>query len=212
MVLDIVFTSIASLTSFISTYGYIAIFISMLLESIIFPIPSEIILPFTGFLIAIGKINPILGFIDAITASLLGSVIGYILGYFFGIDIFLRYGKKIGFSEKSYYNAINWMQKYGVYFAFISKLLPAIRSIASIICGAFKLSPKKFILYSTLGILIWSSLLVYLGFVLTSNWIYVGGFIMASTPYIIVLSAIFLLFLLRKYIINLLKKFFGKKK
>ncbi len=206
MVFDIILTSVNSIISLISSYGYIAIFILMLLESIILPIPSEIVLPFTGFLIALDKINPILGFLDALIASVLGSLIGYFLGYFFGIDVFLKYGRRMGFSEKSYYDAIDWMKKYGIYFAFISKVLPAVRSIASIICGAFKLDVKKFILYSSLGIAIWSFVLIYFGFELTNNWEYISNEIVIITPYIVVLFILFILFISRKHILNLFRK------
>ena len=88
----------------------------MFLESVILPIPSEVVLPFTGFLIAINKMNPVLGFGDAVVASLLGSLVGYLLGYFLGVDIFLRYSKRIGFGEEEYKKGIVWIKRYGNYF------------------------------------------------------------------------------------------------
>ncbi|MGC8681897.1 MAG: DedA family protein [Candidatus Acidifodinimicrobium sp.] len=190
----------------VASYEYLTIFVLMLLESIIFPIPSEIVLPFTGFLIALGKINPFIGTTDAIAASVIGSIIGYYLGLFLGIDVFLKYSRKVGFKDETYYAGIDWIKKYGVYFAFISKLLPAVRSVASIICGAFKMSFRKFVLYSTIGIIIWSTVLVYIGFSLSSKWISAGYDISSITPYIILIGAIIVLYLLRKPIIDTLKR------
>lgn len=197
--------SVDSITALISQYEYIAIFVLMLLESIILPIPSEIILPFTGFLIALNKINPYLGAADAVAASVLGSIIGYYLGLFLGVDVFLNYSRKAGLKDTTYYSGIAWIKRYGVYFAFFSKLLPAIRSIASIICGAFKMDFKRFIIYSTLGIAIWSGALIYIGYSLTSRWMSAGYDIASITPYIVIIAIAVLLYFLRKPIMNLFR-------
>ncbi len=177
----------------IESQSYVAIFVLMFLESVILPIPSEVVLPFTGFLIAMGKINPYLGFADAISASILGSIVGFFLGYFLGVDIFLKYSKKLGFRDLEYKKGIRWIKKYGDYFAFFTKLLPAVRSIAGIICGAFKMDIKKFIAYSSAGILIWSSFLVYTGYYLSSNWESIANVFEKAGVYV---GAVFVLFFL----------------
>ncbi len=200
--------SINFILSLIENNGYTAIFILMLLESIILPIPSEVVLPFTGFLISIGKLNFYLGFTDAVIASLLGSIIGYLLGYFLGIDIFIKASKKFGFKGLEYEKGVKWFRRYGDYFAFITKLLPAVRSVASIICGAFEMELKKFIAYSSAGIIIWSGLLIYTGFYLSNNWDKVAAFIQSLGVYVIVLFlAFFLIYIFRKQIISKIKKF-----
>ena len=186
---------------FIANYSYVAVFVLMFLESVILPIPSEVVLPFTGFLIAINKMNPVLGFGDAVVASLLGSLVGYLLGYFLGVDVFLRYSKRIGFGEEEYKKGIIWIKKYGDYFAFITKLLPAVRSIASIICGAFKMDMKKFVAYSSAGILIWSGFLIYLGYYLSSNWESIAGIFEKAGVYVAAAFVLFfLLYIFRKKI------------
>ncbi|MGC8533296.1 MAG: DedA family protein [Candidatus Parvarchaeum sp.] len=178
----------------------------MFLESVIVPIPSEVVLPFTGFLIAIGKINPYLGFADAVSASILGSIAGFLLGYFLGIEIFLRYSKKLGFKDLEYEKGIRWIKKYGDYFAFFTKLLPAIRSIAGIICGAFKMDLKKFIAYSSAGILIWSGFLVYTGYYLSSNWQAIANIFEEAGVYIAAAFVLFfLLYIFRKKIALILR-------
>ncbi|MCL4391619.1 MAG: DedA family protein [Candidatus Parvarchaeota archaeon] len=190
----------------IESQSYVAIFVLMFLESVILPIPSEVVLPFTGFLIAIGKINPYLGFADAVTASILGSIVGFLLGYFLGIDVFLKYSKKFGFKDLEYEKGIRWIKKYGNYFAFFTKLLPAIRSIAGIICGAFKMDIKKFIAYSSAGVLIWSGFLVYTGYYLSSNWESIANIFETAGVYIAVLFVLFfLVYIFRKNIASVLK-------
>ncbi len=195
----------------IESQGYLAIFVLMFLESVILPIPSEVVLPFTGFLIAIGKINPYLGFADAVAASILGSIVGFLLGYFLGIDIFLRYSKKIGFGDAEYEKGIRWIKKYGNYFAFFTKLLPAVRSIAGIICGAFKMDIKKFIAYSSAGVLIWSGFLVYTGYYLSSNWESIANIFEKAGLYVAVIFVLFfLVYIFRRKIFSAFKKITGK--
>ena len=138
------------ITAIMQQYGYLAIFILMFLESTFAPIPSEIVLPFAGALVALGIINPILGFLDALIASVIGNVVGFWVGYFLGIKVVLKYGKNLGFKMETYINGEHWIKRYGSPFAFISKLLPVVRSFASIICGAFKMDFKRFLLYTSL--------------------------------------------------------------
>ncbi|MCW1295736.1 MAG: DedA family protein [Candidatus Parvarchaeota archaeon] len=192
--------------AFLESNSYSAIFILMFLESVILPIPSEVVLPFTGFLIAIGKINPYLGFTDAVVASILGSIVGFLLGYFLGIEIFMRYSKKLGFKDLEYEKGIKWIKKYGDYFAFFTKLLPAIRSIAGIVCGAFKMDIKKFLVYSSAGILLWSGFLVYTGYYLSSNWESIANIFEKAGVYVAAIFVLFfLVYIFRKRIALILK-------
>ncbi|MCL4399321.1 DedA family protein [Candidatus Parvarchaeota archaeon] len=200
---------IEQILSSIESQSYLAIFILMFLESVVLPIPSEVVLPFTGFLIAIGKINPYLGFGDAVFASILGSLVGFLLGYFLGIDIFLRYSKRFGFGYSEYKKGIKWIKKYGNYFAFITKLLPAVRSVAGIICGAFKMDIKKFIAYSSAGILIWSAFLIYSGYYLSSNWESIANVFEKAGAYV---AIIFILFFVVYIYWKKITRFFSAKR
>jgi membrane protein DedA with SNARE-associated domain len=191
----------------IESQSYLALFVLMFLESVILPIPSEVVLPFTGFLIAIGKINPYFAFTDVIAASILGSIVGFLLGYFLGIDLFLKYTKKLGFKGLEYEKGMKWIKRYGDYFAFFTKLLPAVRSIAGIICGAFKMDIKKFIAYSSFGVLIWSGFLVYTGYYLSNNWESIANIFEKIGVYVAALFVLFFLFyIFRKRIYVIFKK------
>lgn len=161
---------LAQILQVIISYSYIAIFILMFGESTFLPIPGELVLPFVGYLMVIGAIDPVLGFADAVVAALAGSIVNYLIGYFFGLDVVLKYGKRMGFRMKHYKWGIKWMKTYGVYFAFISKLLPVVRSAASIICGALEMDFKSFVIYTSAGIMVWSAVLISAGYVLADNW------------------------------------------
>ncbi|MCL5009490.1 MAG: DedA family protein [Candidatus Parvarchaeota archaeon] len=183
-------------------YRYLAVFVLMFLESVALPIPSEVVLPFAGAMIGLNILDPVIAFPIAVIASVLGSLVGFLLGYFLGVDIIFRYGKKFGFRMKSYSDGEKWIKKYGVLFALISKLLPAIRSISSIICGAFKMDIKKFLLYTTVGIIVWSAALMYAGYALASNWNQIASSIASSALYVVIGSIVVLLVIIRRWVVK----------
>ncbi len=201
------FFGLQEISSLISQYGYIAIFVLMFGESVILPIPSEVVLPLAGVLAAAGELNVFLSFGDAVVASIAGSIVGYLIGFIFGIDILWKYGKKFGLKRGEYERGINWIKRYGDYFAFFTKLLPAVRSIAGIICGAFKMDFRKFVIYATAGLVIWSAALFTLGYYFSKNWSVVSQYIQASAVYVgAVFVVAFLLYIFRKNIKHILAR------
>lgn len=159
---------------FIEATGYIGIFILMTLESALVPIPSEITMPFSGFLASSGILSvwPII--IVGTVANLVGSLIAYYIGYILEetvlIKLIKKYGKFILVSEHDYNRANKWFEKYGDKIIFISRLLPGIRTVISLPAGMFEMDIKKFIFYTTIGCFIWSILLTYTGYYLGENW------------------------------------------
>ena len=184
--LDQIFQSMSftQVLQLIVNYDYIAIFLLMLAESTFIPFPSELVLPFAGYLIAINAMDPVLGFADAVIAALAGSLINYAIGYLLGLKVVLKYGKKFGFEMKAYKLGIKWMKAYGNYFAFISKLLPVVRSAASLVCGAMNMDLKKFTAYTAAGISVWSAVLMYAGYAFAENWEQVYSIISTYLVYI----------------------------
>lgn len=159
---------------YIEATTYVGIFILMALESALIPIPSEITMPFSGFLASTGKLSLVAVILVGTLANLVGSYIAYYLGYFINektlLKLVKKYGKFILVSEHEYEKANSWFVKYGDKIIFISRLLPGIRTVISLPAGVFKMDIKKFTLYTTVGCLIWSSLLAYFGFILGENW------------------------------------------
>lgn len=150
------------------------IFVLMGLESVLIPIPSEVTMPFSGFLASQGTLNVWLVIITGTLANLTGSLLAYYIGFYLEETVLLKwikkYGKFILISEKEYRHAEHWFQKYGDKVIFVSRLLPAVRTVISLPAGVFKMNIKKFIIYTTVGCFLWSALLTYFGYVLGENW------------------------------------------
>src|ERR671931_510924 len=169
-IIEILKPLVEFITSVISIMGYPGIFFLMVLESALIPIPSEIIMPFSGFLVSIGK----LGLIGVILAGSFGNLVGSILTYYLGIKagrkFVLKYGKYILFKKKHLETTENLFKKYGDGISFVGRLLPGIRTYVSLPAGIGKTNFTKFVTYTFAGSLVWNSILVYVGMSLGSSW------------------------------------------
>lgn len=158
----------------IQSTGYVGIFVLMALESALIPIPSEITMPFSGFLASRGELSFVLIVIVGTVANLAGSLAAYYIGYLLEETILLglirKYGKLILLSEHDYHKAEHWFRKYGDIIIFVTRLLPGVRTVISLPAGMFEMDIKKFVIYTTIGCLIWSIFLTYIGFALGENW------------------------------------------
>jgi membrane protein DedA with SNARE-associated domain len=156
--------------SFISTLGYPGIFLLSVLESALIPIPSEIIMPFSGFLVSNGTFDAV----GVVLAGTFGNLVGSILTYFLGIKVgrafILKYGKYILFKKSHLEFTEELFQKYGDKISFFCRLLPAIRTYISLPCGVGKTNFVKFSIYTFLGSLVWNTMLTYVGIVFGHNW------------------------------------------
>jgi membrane protein DedA with SNARE-associated domain len=156
--------------SIISTMSYPGIFFLMILESALIPIPSEIIMPFSGFLASTGKLN----YIGVVLVGSFGNLVGSILTYYLGINVgrkvILKYGKYIFFKKKHLELTENLFNKYGDRVSFVGRLLPGIRTYVSLPAGIGKTKFTKFVIYTFTGSIIWNSMLTYVGMKLGSNW------------------------------------------
>ena len=170
-ILEILSSSIIHL---ISTTSYFGIFILMSLESLLIPIPSEITMPFAGFLVSLGRLNLFLVIITGAVANLVGSLVAYYIGYFLEETVIInwikKYGKFLLLTVEDYEKSRSWFQKYGSGVVFFSRLLPGIRTFISLPAGLAKMNIWKFSFYTFLGSLIWSALLTYIGVYTGENW------------------------------------------
>lgn len=156
--------------SFISTLGYPGIFLLSILESALIPIPSEIIMPFSGFLVSNGTFEPVSVVLAGTFGNLVGSILTYYLGIKAGRAFILRYGKYILFKKSHLEFTEELFQKYGDKISFFCRLLPAVRTYISLPCGVGKTNFVKFSIYTFLGSLIWNSMLTYVGIIFGDNW------------------------------------------
>ncbi len=152
---------------------------AMAFQSACIPIPSEVILPFSGFMVSQGFFKFWLTVIAALLGCFLGATLAYSLGYFKGEGFVRRlikkYGKYLLIFEYELDEAQETFQKYGEIIIFVSRLLPVVRTFIALPAGIAKMSYKKFIFFVLLGDFLWSSLLIYLGKVLGSNWSTLGN-------------------------------------
>lgn len=186
-VIDLVLFVTQSMTSAVKSWGYAGIFGLMLLESSSLPIPSEVILPFAGYLVSTGYLD----FWIVVLLSTLAGVMGALIDYYIGLKgakgliEHKILGVKI-LSAEQLESANLWFNKHGPISVFISRLIPGFRTTFSFPAGAARMPIKKFIIYTTGGCLIWNLLLVLLGYFLGIHWQQVAG----VTQYIVILAVV----------------------
>lgn len=158
----------------IGSLGYSAVFLLMTLESCLIPIPSEITLPFAGFLAQKGTFSLPVVILVATMGDVAGTMIAYAIGYFLEetliVGLIKKYGKFILISEHEYTHVMHWFQKKGNIFITISKLLPGFRTIIGLPAGLAETPWHKTLMYTFIGSVIWCTGFSYLGLVLGSNW------------------------------------------
>lgn len=168
-------TFMLGLTNFIieviETLGYPGIFLIMVLEGIITPIPSEIIMPFAGYLSSSQQsFNLFLVIIVGTFGATVGSTVAYYIGFYLGRGAILRYGKYIFLSSSRLERVEMWFEKYGDKAVFFGHSVPGIRSFISFPAGIAKMNIGNFIVFTFCGALIWTSVLSCLGFWLGERW------------------------------------------
>ena len=169
-VIEILRPLVEFITSVISSLGYGGIFFLMILESALIPIPSEIIMPFSGFLASTGKLGSVGVILAGSLGNLVGSVITYYLGIRLGRAFLIKYGKYILFRVHHLVWTEQLFQKYGDKISFVGRLLPGVRTYISLPAGIGKSNFIKFVVYTLLGSIIWNSLLTYGGIQLGRSW------------------------------------------
>ncbi len=154
----------------VSATGYVGLFLLMVAESCGAPAPSTVVMPFSGFLVATGRMNFWLAALVGTFANLTGSLLVYFISLKGGRPLLEKYGRYILISKQDLDKADKWFAKYGEIAVFFSRLLPVIRTAISFPAGVAKMNFKKFIVFSFLGALIWNIVLVFLGIKLQNNW------------------------------------------
>ena len=157
-------------TNFIDTIGYAGILLAMFIEGILTPIPSEIIVPFAGYLAESGRFNLVLVILVASIGATAGALVAYYLAKWLGRAVILRYGRYIGLKESSLDKANQWFEKYGSYGVLIGHALPGIRSIISFPAGLANMDLKRFATFTFIGAAIWNSVLGSAGYLLGENY------------------------------------------
>lgn len=155
------------ITSVMSDYGYIGIFFLIMLENIFPPIPSELILTVGGFMTTTSTMT-IPGVIAAATGgSVLGAIILYGIGLLLDVErlekIIDKYGNWLRVKHEDIHRADAWFDRYGIWTIFFGRLVPLVRSLISIPAGMSNMKFWQFLLFTTIGTVLWNTVLVYIG-------------------------------------------------
>lgn len=157
--------------SVIAALGYAGLFLLMLVEGVLTPIPSELIVPFAGHLAAQGTMDLLLVVLVATAGATVGSTIAYYIGYYAGRPILLRYGRFIRLGEDDLRWAEAWFDKYGNWGNLIGHAIPGVRSFISFAAGLGKMKLWRYVVSTAIGSAIWNTILAVSGFLLVDRWL-----------------------------------------
>ncbi|BCS90596.1 MAG: alkaline phosphatase [Candidatus Micrarchaeota archaeon] len=164
--LSIISGFISYIPSIIKSYGYIGIIALMILESASVPIPSEVVLPLSGFLAYQGLLNIYLAIAASVIGSIIGILIDYYIGYIIGKDVIYKHSRRLHISKESIDSFDRWFNKNGKAAVLFVRFIPLLRGLVSFPAGFSRMSIKDFILYSAVGIVAYNTVLIYYGFYL----------------------------------------------
>ena len=154
----------------ISALGYVGIAILMAIESSAVPLPSEIIMPFSGFLVLTGRFSLLGISLAGGIGSVIGSLFLYYIGFYGGRPLVEKYGKYLLIHSSDIAAVDKFFSKYGIFSNLFGRVLPIVRTFISFPAGISKAPIKSFVVYSFVGSFIWSLFLGYIGFKLGQNW------------------------------------------
>lgn len=186
--------------NWINSIGYWGILLGMILESACIPIPSEVIMPFGGYLVSTGNLNLFGVILIGTLGNILGSLIAYAIGHWGGKRFINRFGKVVFLSKKHLDSAEIWFEKRGEITVFISRILPAIRTFISLPAGIARMPLGKFLSYTAIGSVIWSGILTYVGYILGRNWENIQTILHPVAYFVIGIVLVFIVFLIIKII------------
>ena len=195
----------AYIIAVIASLGYLGVFLAMAIESACIPLPSEIIMPFAGFLVFKGEFNLLLVGVVGALGNLAGSLLAYWAGMKGGRPLVEKYGKYVLISHHDLDIADNWFKKYGRGTVFFTRMLPVVRTFISFPAGISRMPLKTFIIYTFLGALPWSLLLAYIGFKLGEDWHTLGVYFHKADLAIGIVIVIGVVWYVRRHIKNLKK-------
>jgi len=160
----------------ISALGYAGIALLMAIESACIPLPSEIIMPFSGYLVFTGQMTLWAVALAGAVGCVLGSLIAYWVGAYGGRPLVEKYGKYVLISHHDLNLADRWFQKHGEITIFIGRLLPVVRTFIAFPAGVARMNLWRFNLYTFVGSLIWCYALGWIGMKLGEHWNTLGTY------------------------------------
>jgi membrane protein DedA with SNARE-associated domain len=180
--------------------GYVGVAVAVALETIVAPIPSEVILPMAGWKVSQSAadssiVEPLTGLpwniplavLLATVGSLVGALVGYFIGAWGGRPLLDRYGRYVGIGAEDLDRADRWFERWGTWAVFLGRMVPLVRTFVSYPAGISRMPMGRFVLFSTLGSLPWNAALIFAGFVVGENYPQIEA---AIKPYEYVIYAV----------------------
>ena len=184
----------------ISSLGYGGIVLLMAIESACIPLPSEIIMPFAGFLVFKGELLLWGVALAGAVGCVVGSIPAYYLGMYGGRPLVEKYGKWVLISHHDIRLADQWFERYGEIIIFVGRLLPAVRTFIAFPAGIARMPMGKFITYTFIGSLIWCWLLAYAGMKTGEHWESLKVYFHQFHMVLVVAGVVFLIWYVRRHL------------
>lgn len=187
-----------------NNYGYIGVFLLILIENVFPPIPSEVILLFGGFMTTYTNLSVLGMTLSSTLGSLIGAIILYKIGSIFNEKrlkklINTKFGKILRINNKDIDSTFNYFQSKGEKTIFFCRFIPLIRSLISVPAGMNKMNMSKFMIYTTLGSLIWNIVLIVIGNIVGSKWEEILKILDAYSKYTVIILFIVTLIVIFKF-------------
>ena len=183
----------------ISAFGYFGVFILMALESMIAPVPSEVVMPFAGYLVLQNRFNFWIVLFASSLGSIFGSFLSYYIGFYGGRPLVLKFGKYLLLEEEHLEWTEKWFKKQGEKTIFISRFVPVVRHLISIPAGIARMSMHKFLVYTFIGAAIWNFILLYAGIKLGNHWSIIHEYSSELDIVFVVAVVLFLVYFIWKH-------------
>jgi membrane protein DedA with SNARE-associated domain len=186
------------ITGFVARSGYLGVFLLMLAENVVPPIPSELIMPLAGFTAAQGKLSIVLVAVAGTAGSILGALLWYYAGRWLGADrlkrLAARHGRWLTVHPDDVDRARAWFDRHGRKAIFFGRLVPAVRTLISVPAGISGMPLPSFLAWTALGSGIWTGLLAAAGYVLQSQYRLVADYLNPVSTIVVVLMVAWYLY------------------
>jgi len=190
------------ITAFIDKTGYISVFILMIMESMVFPVPSEAVMPFAGFLIEEGRFSFFMVIFISTLGSIIGSLISYCIGLWGGEPFIRRFGRYLLLNNDDLEFSRRFFDRYGEITIFISRFIPVVRHLISIPAGFGKMNIVRFSIYTVIGAGLWNAFLAWVGFKTRQNWTVVMKYSSVIDHAVLAILAVFFIYFVWRHILR----------
>jgi membrane protein DedA with SNARE-associated domain len=180
------------LVKVIGDMGYVGILLLMAMESSLFPVPSELVVPPAGYLASQGQLNIWLVIFFATLGSIIGALFNYSIAYYLGRPWILRYGKYFLIPPEKFAKVESFFLKHGEISTFTGRLIIVVRHLISLPAGLSKMDLKRFTIFTLAGSFIWVSILAYIGYIVGNNMDLVKSYYKQTVIGLVVIMAIVL--------------------